>query len=159
MKSIPDPKSLLSVPNHEQPDRYLQDWFPVIIKADEQPGTEEEVESGVSRSPTRTLNNPTVPGEEPDTNTADEAVTVTAGKCMTTPPIQRAQENTDETDLDLEAGNMTPGPLMSGSWPHWSAESVQRRQRPIQSASEEDITSEQFLGLEASLLQSHRAAK
>ncbi|KAJ1099310.1 hypothetical protein NDU88_004412 [Pleurodeles waltl] len=50
---------------------------------------------------------------------------------MTTPPIQHAPENIEDTDLGLEAGNLTLGPLMSESWPNKSAGSVRERQRPI----------------------------
>ncbi|KAJ1207283.1 hypothetical protein NDU88_002674 [Pleurodeles waltl] len=75
---------------------------------------------------------------------------------MTTPSVQHAPEDMDEPDLGLEAANVTPGQMMRESRPHRSAGSVRRRQRPMQSASEEDVTAEKLLGLEASLLQSHR---
>ncbi|KAJ1215861.1 hypothetical protein NDU88_003468 [Pleurodeles waltl] len=103
-----------------------------------------------ARSPT------TIRGDESATFTAEEAASVSAGKCMTTPLVHHACDTTEETDVDTETGNLTPGPQMSVSQPHMSAGSWWRQRHQAQSAGDEDVTEEQYPGLEASLLSNHR---
>ncbi|KAJ1209166.1 hypothetical protein NDU88_004544 [Pleurodeles waltl] len=87
--------------------------------------------------------------------TADEAVSISAGECSTTPIVHHARESTEETDVDNEAGNLTPVPQMGVSRPLRTAGSGRRRHRRTHEAGEEDVTTEQFFGLEASLLSNH----
>ncbi|XP_069089314.1 t-SNARE domain-containing protein 1-like [Pleurodeles waltl] len=60
---------------------------------------------------------PSVERDDNATMTADEAVSISAGECSTTPIVHHARETTEETDVDNEAGNLTPGPQMGGSQP------------------------------------------
>ncbi|XP_069059460.1 olfactory receptor 52P1-like [Pleurodeles waltl] len=69
---------------------------------------------------------PTVQGDESATFTADEAASVSAGECMTTPLVHYARDTTEETDVDTETDNLTPGPQMSVSQPHRPAGSGRR---------------------------------
>ncbi|KAJ1188506.1 hypothetical protein NDU88_005267 [Pleurodeles waltl] len=77
--------------------------------------------------------------------TAYEAVSISAGKFSTKPIVYHARETTGETDVDNEAGNLTPGPQMGVSRPLRTAGSGHRRHRRIHEAGEEDVTTEQFL--------------
>ncbi|KAJ1123146.1 hypothetical protein NDU88_001619 [Pleurodeles waltl] len=88
--------------------------------------------------------------------TADEAVSISAGECSATPIVNYARETTEETDVDNEAVKLTPVPQMGESRPLRTAGSGRRRHRLTHDAGEEDVTTEQFLGLKASLLSSHR---
>ncbi|KAJ1202178.1 hypothetical protein NDU88_005979 [Pleurodeles waltl] len=73
---------------------------------------------GVIGLPKVPTDDPTVQGEESATITADEAASVTAGEFMTTPLVHHARETNEETDIDTEAGNLTPRPEMNESRPH-----------------------------------------
>ncbi|XP_069061942.1 myb-related transcription factor, partner of profilin-like [Pleurodeles waltl] len=114
-------------------------------------------EPGTSKClPQGPTNSATVQGEEQGTDTQEKAATDTAGECRTTPLVQSAPEYMDDPALGLESGIVTPGPMPIESRPQRSAGSVRSRQGPMQSARREDVTDEQLLGLEASLLQTHR---
>ncbi|KAJ1127414.1 hypothetical protein NDU88_005816 [Pleurodeles waltl] len=81
--------------------------------------------------------------------TADEAVSISAGEFSITPVVRHARETTEETDVVTETGNLTSGPQMGVSRPLRAAGSGRRWRRQTQAAGEENVTSEQFLGLEA----------
>ncbi|KAJ1172666.1 hypothetical protein NDU88_004510, partial [Pleurodeles waltl] len=54
----------------------------------------------------------------------------------------------------MEAAIGTPGPMPMESQTHGSSGAVRRRRRTMQSVRREDVSDEDFLGIEASLLQS-----
>ncbi|KAJ1117842.1 hypothetical protein NDU88_006038 [Pleurodeles waltl] len=73
---------------------------------------------GVCRGlPQVTTDDPSVESDDNATMTADEAVSISSGECRTTPIVPHARETTEETDVDNEAVNLTPGPQMDESRP------------------------------------------
>ncbi|XP_069059615.1 myb-related transcription factor, partner of profilin-like [Pleurodeles waltl] len=69
---------------------------------------------GTSKSlPQVSTDDPSVEGDDDATMTADEAVSISAGKCSTAPIVHHARETTEETDVDNEAGNLPSGPQMA----------------------------------------------
>ncbi|KAJ1157245.1 hypothetical protein NDU88_009960 [Pleurodeles waltl] len=74
--------------------------------------------------------------------TADEAVSISAGECSTTPIVHHARGTTEERDVDNEAVNLTPGPQMGESRPLRTAGPGRRRRLLAHDAGEEDVTTE-----------------
>ncbi|KAJ1215636.1 hypothetical protein NDU88_003244 [Pleurodeles waltl] len=70
---------------------------------------------------------------------ADKAVSISAGERGTTPIVHHAHETTEETDVDNEAGNLTPGPQMGVSQPLRTAASGHRQRHRTHDAAKSAI--------------------
>ncbi|XP_069064417.1 nuclear apoptosis-inducing factor 1-like [Pleurodeles waltl] len=112
---------------------------------------------GTSKSlPQLTTDDPSVEGGDEATKAAEEAVSIYAEHCNTPTIVPNAPEITEYTDVDNEGVNLKRGPQMRDSQPQRLAGRGRRRHRLTYDASEEDASTQLFLGLEASLISSHR---
>ncbi|KAJ1200213.1 hypothetical protein NDU88_004039 [Pleurodeles waltl] len=118
----------------------------------EKQAEEEDPESQKDHGAEREL----VEGGDEATKAAEEAVSIYAEHCNTPTIVPNAPEITEYTDVDNEGVNLKRGPQMRDSQPQRLAGRGRRRHRLTYDASEEDASTQLFLGLEASLISSHR---
>ncbi|KAJ1114536.1 hypothetical protein NDU88_002771 [Pleurodeles waltl] len=95
--------------------------------------------------PQLSTDDPSVEGDDYATMAADEAVSISAEECNTAPLVPHAREITEDTDVDNEAVNLTPGLQIGESRPLRSARSGSRKRCLTQDAGEEDASTHLFL--------------